>query len=84
VRFLPSLPTASAFNLRSARDERNSRSYRSCCCDVQWNMTMRLSQHGVVRRTVRHPHPPTEMLLPFVRWLYGTPSPRHPAIRPAA
>lgn len=24
-------------------------------------------------------HLATEMLLPFVRWLYGTPSPRHPA-----
>jgi hypothetical protein len=22
-----------------------------------------------------NPHPPTEMLLPFVRWLYGIPSP---------
>ena len=32
---------------------------------------MRLSQHGVLRRTVRRPHPPTEMLLPFVSWLYG-------------
>jgi hypothetical protein len=27
---------------------------------------------------VRHPHPPTEMLLPFVRWLYGTLSPDTP------
>ena len=26
-----------------------------------------------MRRSVRHPHPPTEVLLPFVRWLYGTP-----------
>jgi hypothetical protein len=32
-------------------------------------------------RIVRHPHPPTEMLVPFVRWVYGTPSPQHPAVR---
>jgi hypothetical protein len=31
-----------------------------------------------VRRRVWHPHPPTEVLLPFVRWLYGTPSPDTP------
>ena len=32
----------------------------------------------VVRRTVRHPHPPAEMLLPFVSWLYGTHPPDTP------
>ena len=32
----------------------------------------------LVRRTVRHPHPPTEMLLLLVSWLYGTPSPDTP------
>ena len=30
------------------------------------------------RRTARHPHPPTEMSLPLVSWLYGTPSPDTP------
>ena len=27
---------------------------------------------------MRHPHPPTEVLLPYVCWLYGTPSPDTP------
>ena len=31
-----------------------------------------------LRQTVRHPHPPTEVLLLFVRWLYGTLSPDTP------
>ena len=39
---------------------------------------MRRFWRRVVRRTGWHPHPPTEMLLPFVRWLYGTPSPNTP------
>ena len=48
------------------------------CSNAQWNMAVRRSKRCVVRRTVRHPHPPTEVLLPFVCWLCGTSSPDTP------